>query len=139
MISKRMVHGTWHEFVGRLRAKWGQLNADDLENFRGNLESLVGYIERRTGEAPATIMRFLEDLLADGSHQANRLAGLMRDYASQAAETARHGFQSVASRARHSYEGAEHFVQHRPATSVGAAFAAGALFGFVLAMMLGEN
>ena len=84
-------------------------------------------------------MRYLDELLADGSAQVDRMAGRMRDYASQAAATARHGFESVASAARHGYRGAEHFVQERPATSVGAAFAAGTLFGFVVAMLLSEN
>ena len=51
MISKRMAYGTWHEFVGRLRAKWGQLNQNELEHFRGNVKALAGYIERHTGEA----------------------------------------------------------------------------------------
>lgn len=139
MVTKQMLQGGWNEVVGRLRAKWGQLNQDDLEQFKGNAEALAGYIQRHTGEAKETIMRYLDDLLADGNEQLGRAAGTVRDYASQAASTARHGFDTVAARARESYAGAEHFVQDRPATSVGAAFAAGALVGFVLAMLVREG
>ena len=51
MVTKQMVQGTWNEVVGRLRAKWGQLNQNDLEQFKGNTEALAGYIQRHTGEA----------------------------------------------------------------------------------------
>jgi ElaB/YqjD/DUF883 family membrane-anchored ribosome-binding protein len=139
MVTKQMLHGTWHEVVGRLKEKWGQLNQDELEEFRGNIEALSGYIQRHTGEARDTIMRFLDELLTDGSEKAAQAGDTVRGYAEKAASTARHGFERVASGARHGYEGAEHFVRDRPATSVGAAFAAGALIGFVLAMLLHEN
>jgi uncharacterized protein YjbJ (UPF0337 family) len=139
MVSNQMLQGTWNELVGRLRARWGQLNQDDLEQFKGNLDALAGYIQRRTGEARETIARFLDDLVADSSDRAARAADTVRGYASQAASSARHGFENVAARARHSYEGAEQFVQQRPATSVGAAFAAGALIGFVVAMLVRES
>jgi uncharacterized protein YjbJ (UPF0337 family) len=139
MVTQQMAQGTWNEVVGRLRAKWGQLNQDDLEQFKGNAEALAGYIQRHTGEAKATIVRFLDDLLSDGNEKVSRAADTVRDYASQAAATAKQGFDTVAARARDGYAGAEHFVQDRPATSVGAAFAAGALVGFVLAMLIREN
>lgn len=42
MVSKQMVQGTWNEVVGRLRAKWGQLNQDELEHFKGNMDALAG-------------------------------------------------------------------------------------------------
>jgi ElaB/YqjD/DUF883 family membrane-anchored ribosome-binding protein len=134
-----MVQGTWNEVVGRLRARWGQLSQDDLEQFKGNTAALAGYIQRHTGEAQESIQRFLDDLLADGGAKVSRAAETVRDYASQAASTAKQGFDTVAARARDSYAGAEHFVQERPATSVGAAFAAGALIGFVLAMLIREG
>ena len=90
MVTKQMVQGTWNEVVGRLRAKWGQLNQNDLEQFKGNTEAPAGYIQRHTGEARETVMRFLDDLLADGSDKASHAADTVRDYASRAASTARH-------------------------------------------------
>ena len=139
MVTKQMLQGNWNEIVGRVRAKWGQLNQDDLEQFKGNAEALAGYIQRHTGEARETIMRFLDDLHADGKERISHAAETVRDYASQAASTAKHGFDTVAARAREGYAGAEHFVQDRPATSVGAAFAAGALVGFVLTILVREG
>jgi ElaB/YqjD/DUF883 family membrane-anchored ribosome-binding protein len=139
MVTKQMVQGTWNEVIGRLRAKWGQLNQDDLEQFKGNTDALAGYIQRHTGEARETISRFLDNLLADSSEKASNAVETVREYASQAASTAKQGFDAVAARARDSYAGAEHFVQERPATSIGAAFAAGALVGFVLAMLVREG
>jgi ElaB/YqjD/DUF883 family membrane-anchored ribosome-binding protein len=139
MVTKQMVQGTWHEVVGRLRAKWGQLSQDDLEQFKGNADALAGYIQRHTGEARESIMRFLDELLADGSEKASHAADTVRDYASRAASTAKHTVDVAADQARHRYADAEHFVQERPATSVGAAFAAGALVGFVLAMLVRET
>lgn len=137
MVTKQILQGSWNEIVGRLRTKWGQLNEDDLEQFKGNTEALAGYIQRHTGEAKESIMRFLDDVLSD--ERVGRAADTVRSYASQAASTAKQGFDTVAARARDGYAGAEHFVQERPAMSVGAAFASGALVGFVLAMLLRER
>ena len=139
MVSKQMLQGTWNEIVGRLRARWGQLNQDDLEQFKGNVDALAGYIQRHTGEARESIMRYLDDLLADGGSKAARAVETVRDYASQAASTAKQGFDTVAEQARDRFVKAEHFVMERPATSIGAAFAAGALIGFVVAMLLRED
>ncbi|HEX3998434.1 MAG TPA: hypothetical protein VHX65_07790 [Pirellulales bacterium] len=139
MVSKPMLQGTWNEIVGRLHAKWGQLNQNDLEQFKGNVEALAGYIQRHTGEARESIMQFLDGLLADGRSKGAQAAETVRDYASQAASSAKQSFAAVADRARHGYADAEHFVQKRPGTSVGAVFAAGALIGFVVAMLIREG
>lgn len=139
MVTKQMLQGSWNEVVGQLRAKWGSLNQDDLQQFKGNAEALAGYIQRHTGEAKESIMRYLDDLLSSSGDKASHVADTVRDYASQAASTAKHGFETMSARARDGYAGAEHFVQERPGTSVGAAFAAGALIGFVLAMLIREG
>ena len=67
MISQQTLKGSWNEIAGKLRSKWGQLSEDELERHQGNVQELVGYIQRKTGVARDQIERFLNDLGAEGS------------------------------------------------------------------------
>jgi len=136
MISQQTLRGSWNEIAGKLRSKWGELIDDELERHHGNLQELVGYIQRKTGVARDQIERFLNDLGSEGSGAMGRAAGAVQDMASRAAGTARQGAQSLARGAQSSYAAAERMVHERPATSVAAAFGAGLITGVVLAILL---
>jgi len=51
MINEQVLQGNWNEIKGKIRSKWGQLTNDDLQSFDGNVDRLVGLIQRKTGEA----------------------------------------------------------------------------------------
>ncbi len=136
MISQQTLKGSWNEIAGKLRSKWGQLSEDELERHQGNVQELVGYIQRKTGVARDQIERFLNDLGAEGSGALGRAAGAVQDAASRAAETARQGAETLARHAQSGYAAAEQMVHDRPATSVAAAFGAGLITGAVLALLL---
>jgi uncharacterized protein YjbJ (UPF0337 family) len=136
MISQQTLRGSWNEIAGKLRSKWGQLSDDELQEHHGNVQELVGYIQRKTGVARDQIERFLNDLGSEGSGAMGKAAGMVQDAASRAAETARRGAHTVARGAQSSYAAAERMVHQRPATSVAAAFGAGLITGVVLAILL---
>lgn len=136
MISQQTLKGSWNEIAGKLRSKWGQLSDDELERHHGNIQELVGYIQRKTGVARDQIERFLNELGAEGGGALGRAAGAVQDAASRAAETARQGAETLARHAQSGYAAAEQMVQDRPATSVAAAFGAGLITGAVLALLL---
>jgi uncharacterized protein YjbJ (UPF0337 family) len=136
MISQQTLRGSWNEIAGKLRSKWGELSDDELERHHGNLQELVGYIQRKTGVARDQIERFLNDLGTDGSGAMGRAAGAAQYAASRAAESARRGAHMVAQGAQSGYAAAERMVHRRPATSVATAFGAGLITGIVLAILL---
>ena len=59
-VNIQALKGNWNEIKGKLRNKWGQLTNDDLQQARGNIDQLVGLIQRKTGEARTSVEKFLE-------------------------------------------------------------------------------
>jgi uncharacterized protein YjbJ (UPF0337 family) len=136
MVNQQTLQGSWNEVKGKLRSKWGQLTNDDLQTFDGNVERLVGMIQRKTGEARGQIEHYLEELTTNGSSSVSQAMESAKDYAQQAAgriqETSRHAAESV----QQGYEEAERMVKERPVESVAVCFGAGVLAGVVLGLML---
>ncbi len=64
MISQQTVLGNWNEIKGKLLSKWGELTDDDLAAFNGNLDQLLGAIQRKTGAARESIEHFLGQITA---------------------------------------------------------------------------
>src|SRR5262245_7846004 len=55
MVNQQTLQGNWNEIKGKLRSKWGQLTNDDLQTAHGNVDQLIGLIQRKTGEARSSI------------------------------------------------------------------------------------
>lgn len=136
MINQQTVRGAWNEISGKLRSKWGQLSEDELQQYEGNTTQLVGYIQRKTGEARDKIESFVDDLMSSGTSSLHKAADAAADMASQAVRTVREGADSVMHRAREGFESAERMLHDRPVTSVAAAFGAGLITGVVVALLL---
>ena len=136
MINQQTLKGNWNEITGKLRSKWGQLNNDEMQQFDGNATQLVGYIQRKTGEARDKIEGFLGDLTANGSDAVARTAGAVESFAAQAVQSAKDGAEAVADQARAGYATAQRMVKERPASAVAAAFGTGLVVGAVLSLLL---
>jgi uncharacterized protein YjbJ (UPF0337 family) len=93
MVNQQTVKGDWNELTGKLRSKWGQLNNDEMQQFKGDATQLVGYIQRKTGEARDKIEGFLNDLGAKSGDAVSRAAELSElcVAAVQSAKTRRDG------------------------------------------------
>jgi uncharacterized protein YjbJ (UPF0337 family) len=131
MVNQQVLTGKWNEVRGRIKQKWGELSNDDLRVFNGNVDQLVGRIQRKTGESRDAIEQFLGEL-ADG------IAGAVADArdeleerAADAAEYAEHGYQAL----RDGYDYAERTVSRRPAQSMAVAFGLGVVAGAGIALM----
>jgi hypothetical protein len=73
----------------------GQLSDNDLADFRGVVDKLVGIIQQRTGETREAINDFLDQATADAASSGSRAAEAAQRYAHQAAESFR-GFRTQA-------------------------------------------
>lgn len=135
MVNQEILVGKWNEVSGKIKEKWGNLADDDLSTFSGNVDQLVGKIQRKTGESRAAIEQFLGEV----SENAAGAVGTMRDRAQQGMETAastmRQGIESV----RHGISGAEHAIQERPAQSMALAFGLGVVAGVGLALLFRDR
>jgi uncharacterized protein YjbJ (UPF0337 family) len=45
------IKGKWHQVKGSIRAKWGELTDDEIEELDGNREKMVGKIQEKYGVA----------------------------------------------------------------------------------------
>jgi len=145
MVNEQTLQGNWNEIKGKLRNKWGQLTNDDLQSAHGNIEQLVGLIQRKTGEARSSVERFLEDATSGGASSISQAADTAREYAQQAMETVqerskqaadnlRKSYGQAAESVRHGYDQAEEMIKERPAESAAVCFGVGMLVGVVLGL-----
>jgi len=61
-VNKHEMEGKWHEFAGKVKAKWGQMTDDDFTESKGHMEELAGKIQQRYGGTKEDIMRELNGL-----------------------------------------------------------------------------
>lgn len=50
-MNSDSLQGNWHQLKGSIRAKWGELTDDDLQEIDGNAERLAGKLQERYGLA----------------------------------------------------------------------------------------
>lgn len=147
MVNEQTLQGNWNEIKGKLRQKWGQLTNDDLQSAHGNIDQLVGLIQRKTGEARSAIEKFLDESTSGGASAFSQAAETARDYAQkaveniqdrskQASEQFRKTYDQASETFRHGYEEAEHMIKDRPAESAAVCFGIGMLVGVILGLSL---
>jgi uncharacterized protein YjbJ (UPF0337 family) len=143
MINQQVLQGNWNEIKGKLRSKWGQLTNDDVKSFDGNIDQLLGLIQKKTGEGRESVERFLNEVTANGSSAVAHATETASEYAHQAgakiqegarhaAEAVQEGYESLS----RGYEEAEEMVRRRPGESVAVCFGAGVLTGLVVALLI---
>jgi uncharacterized protein YjbJ (UPF0337 family) len=134
-MNKQTLEGHWNEIVGKVRQRWGEISNDELETSRGSIQSLVGMIQRKTGESRETIMNFLSDITNNASSMVSRAAESVKDYASTAAGAVAGTAQSAMDAVRDGYQNTTNTVRRHPLESVAICFGAGLLTGIIVAMV----
>jgi uncharacterized protein YjbJ (UPF0337 family) len=136
MLSQQELTGNWREIKGKLKQRWGALTDDELTSAEGNVERLVGMIQRKTGETRNAIEEFLDEISAEGASLARKVADHTRAYAQAAGEQVNRAYEGVAESVREGYEQAEGYVQRNPVQSLAFAFGAGVLTGVIVGVVM---
>ena len=50
-MNKDTAQGNWTELKGKIKAQWGKLTDNDLKEVEGNMEKLVGKLQKNYGYA----------------------------------------------------------------------------------------
>ncbi|MFT4149283.1 MAG: CsbD family protein [Paracoccaceae bacterium] len=45
------IEGTWKQYAGKAKAKWGELTDDELTEAKGRRDEMIGLIQKRYGKA----------------------------------------------------------------------------------------
>jgi uncharacterized protein YjbJ (UPF0337 family) len=136
MINQTTLKGNWNEIKGKLRTRWGQLTNDDVQTFNGNVDQLVGLIERKTGETRSAVEDYLNQLTANGSASVGAAVEDARKYVQDAAQRIQDGSRQAMDTFRENYEEAEEMVRQRPTESVAVCFGIGVFVGLLFGLSL---
>ena len=135
-MNQQILEGNWNEIKGKLREKWGQLTDSDLPQVQGNVEQLVGIIQRKTGEGRESIEKFLQQSSGGAASAMGTAAETVRDYAQQASESVQNTAKQAVDQVRAGYDDAERFVRNRPTESLLVSFGLGLITGVVIAVSM---
>jgi uncharacterized protein YjbJ (UPF0337 family) len=139
MVNQQVLAGNWNEIKGKIRTRWGQLTDDDLTQFHGEVDSLVGTIQRKTGEGREAIVRYLNELSGSAASTFGQAAENVRQYAQRTADGVQNTAKQAADQVRAGYAEAERFVRDRPRESLAICFGAGLVAGVLISMMFSSK
>jgi uncharacterized protein YjbJ (UPF0337 family) len=60
-MNSENFKGSWLQFKGEAKKKWGQLTDDDLLEAEGDYEKFLGVIHKRYGERKQEVQQWTED------------------------------------------------------------------------------
>lgn len=132
MNTREELKSRWDEVKGRLQKQWGQLTDDDLQQFRGSTNELIGVIQRKTGATRNEIESFLSNAISEGETIAGRVSELAQRYAEEAGDYARENYDRAAAATGEFSRQLVTTVRRRPAESMAIAFGVGIVAGAIL-------
>lgn len=132
MINQQTIQGNWKEIQGKLKSKWGSLTDDDMMEFDGNVEQLMGRLQKKTGAGRESIEKFFDQFASNGASTVSRASEAVRGYAQQATEAVQETSQQALDSVREGYAEVEGMVRQSPAQSMAYCFGAGVLMGVVI-------
>lgn len=130
------LQGHWDQIVGKLRQRWGQLGDDELMEFEGNVQELVGFIELRTSDARDDILEYVNAVIAESEGVFDRVQRVAGDYAGATGDAVSRAYEQVSQGVRNGYQEATERVRKRPVGSVAVAFGSGLVAGVLVALAL---
>jgi uncharacterized protein YjbJ (UPF0337 family) len=136
MIAQTQIEGGWTELKGKVKEAWGQINDDELREFEGNVDQLVGLIQRKTGEAQKEIERQLAELDERFRPMLQQVADSARQYYEQTIAATGETYDRVRDQFSARHAQAEEVVRQRPMEAVAVAFGTGILAGVVLGLIV---
>jgi uncharacterized protein YjbJ (UPF0337 family) len=136
MVNAQILKGQWNEARGELKRKWAQLTDDDLKFANGNVDQLVGVIQRKTGAAREAIEQFLETLTDQGASAVSQAADTLGQYGRMATNRMREGYNRLSEELGREYEISRDIIRDNPGQSVATAFGVGILLGVVIGLAL---
>ncbi len=134
--NAQQLAGVWNSVKGLLREKWGELTDDELEQFKGNVERLVGRIQKTTGESRAEVEAFLSDACEAALGTMQRARARAAEFSSRAARAVQEKSENIANAIGETSAEARQFVRRKPGESIGIAFGAGFVIGTLLILLM---
>lgn len=62
-MNKDILEGKWKEAKGTVRAKWGELTDDEVDQVAGNRERLEGLVQQKYGKTKEDAKKEVNDFI----------------------------------------------------------------------------
>jgi uncharacterized protein YjbJ (UPF0337 family) len=135
-MNQQTLKGQWNVIKGRVREKWGQLTDDEVTRTEGNMEQLIGLIQRKTGETRSKIENSLDEISQQGSAFVNRLTESAQELAADAAQGVQQAAQHVYEAAQSGFEETQQLIRRRPMEALSVCFGIGLLSGVIVGLII---
>lgn len=63
MLNHEQIIGKWNEIKGGIRNLWGNITEEELDENKGNLESVTGIVQQKNSESLKSIKKKLNTLM----------------------------------------------------------------------------
>jgi uncharacterized protein YjbJ (UPF0337 family) len=133
MITKEELQGSWNGIKGKLKERWGQISDNEWREASGNVDQLVGLIQRKTGEARTQIESFIDRLVNPSTMQ--QATDQASEYATQATAAMQDFKDRMNEAMQEQLEHAQDMVRRRPTESLLVALGTGLVVGVILGCM----
>ncbi len=133
MATKQEISGKWNSIVGSVKKKYGEITDNDLKQVEGDLNKLAGLVQQKTGQSREQIEAYFDECCAS----ADSVMGQVANYASDAGQAVRDGYDATAEQARRSYETSVKSMSRHPLESAGVALGVGLLVGLFVGISIG--
>jgi uncharacterized protein YjbJ (UPF0337 family) len=60
-MNRDVIEGKWKELKGHAKVQWGKLTDDDLQQFDGTKDKLMGIVQQRYGYARDEAQRAVDE------------------------------------------------------------------------------
>ncbi len=135
-MNEQILKGTWNEVEGKIREKWGMLTDEEVNRTGGNLEQVLGMIQRKTGESREQIEKFLQSAAKEGADLKDKVVSTVQEYASTAGEATQQYASQAAELAKTDFNETRKTVEKRPMVSLAVCFGIGLISGVVVALTI---
>lgn len=135
-MNQQTLKGNWNELKGKIREQWGNLTDDEVSKTQGNLEQVLGLIQRKTGDSREQIEAFFDDAVQEGASIVERVKHTAQDLASSAGEATQEYAHQAMEMAKSGYEQTQQYVKKRPMESLSVCFGVGLISGVVIGLAM---
>lgn len=139
MITNEEVRSNWKSVIGVVKEKFGQITGDELTSLEGNLDKLIGLIQRKSGQSREWVEDFITDATGSTKDVVKRFTDSTTQYASQAADVVRENYDHLSDVAQRGYDSTRKTVSKRPLESLAIALGCGVLAGLLIGISMASK
>lgn len=129
--QQQLVEEKWNQIRSAIKAKWPQLNDQDLEMIDGDSRKLVALVHQKTQAPLHEIEEGIDAIAAQSEGLLSRIARSAGEFAQSAGQYAQSAGSHIAAPVQRAYSQTRGLVEARPFPSIASSFAAGMLVGIV--------